>query len=45
MKKNTPTASASFADTVEAMATAVMPPMIGPTIGIVSPSAATRATT
>ena len=37
--------SASFGETVSATATAVTPPMIGPTIGIVSPSAATSATT
>ena len=40
-----PTISASFGDTVMATPTAVMPPMTGPTIGIVSPIAATSAMT
>ena len=36
---------ASFGDTVSAIATAVTPPMIGPMMGMVSPIAATSATT
>ena len=40
-----PTISASFGDTVIATATAVTPPITGPTIGIVSPIAATSAIT
>ena len=45
MKKYTPTVIASFVETVDAIATAVTPATIGPTIGIVSPTAATNATT
>ena len=44
-RKYTPTASASFGETVIATATAVIPPITGPTIGIVSPTAATSAMT
>ena len=45
IRKYAPTIAASLAETVIATATAVMPPMTGPTMGIVSPMAATSATT